>query len=53
MPSSIDSLRLHSNIAWIGWTTKKNTAAAIATNWITSVMNAPRLRGTLSLRVEP
>ena len=28
-------------IAPIGLTTKKNTAAAIATNWITSVMKAP------------
>ena len=28
-------------IACTGFTTKKKTAAAIATNWITSVMNAP------------
>ena len=28
-------------IASIGLTTKKKTAPAIATNWITSVMNAP------------
>jgi hypothetical protein len=40
IPSSAGDRYRFSN-AFTGFTTKKKTAAAIATNWMTIVMNAP------------
>ena len=39
--SLLDRPRIRVSNAPTGFTTKKNTAAAIATRWMTSVMNAP------------
>ena len=41
MPSSTGSRFRRASIASTGFTTKKNTAAATATNWITAVRKAP------------
>jgi len=53
MPSSAGDRKRRSS-ALTGLTTKKKTAAAIATNWITAVMNAPyRNTAPLIVNVRP